>query len=103
MDFFREMGFSFSDMDSLIINPFVVDLHLQYNAPATYPQTLTITTKIGTYAPRKIQLVYEISNESGEVINTAETFHVWVGPDGKAYNMEENLPQVYEKIKKAAE
>ncbi|MCL2408794.1 MAG: acyl-CoA thioesterase [Oscillospiraceae bacterium] len=102
MDFFRKMGFSFSDMNKLSVNPAVVDLHLQFKAPATYPQTLTVVTKIGTFAPRKLQLVYEIFNESGKIINTAETFHIWVGPDGRAYNIEENLPDVYEKIKKAA-
>jgi len=103
MDFFGAMGFSFSDMNKLMVNPAMVDLHLQYKAPATYPQTLTITTKIGTFAPRKLQLVYETLDEVGTVINTAETFHIWTGPDGRAYNIEENLPDVYERIKQAAE
>jgi len=78
--FFREMGFSFSDMNKLSVSPAVVDLHLQFKAPAAYPQVLTIITKIGTFAPHKVQLVYETLNESGEVINTAETFHIWGGP-----------------------
>jgi len=103
LDFLDKMGFSFVEMDRLGINPTVVDLHLRYKAPASFPQTLTITTKIGTFAPRKFQLIYEIANEAGQIINTAETFHVWTGPDGKAYNIEENLPDVYEKIKKAAQ
>lgn len=103
MDFFKAMGFSFDDMNSINVNPAMVDLRLQYKAPATYPQELVITTKILSFAPRKIQLAYETANDSGSVINTAETLHVWVGPDGRAYNIEENLPDVYEKIKKAAE
>ena len=103
MDFFNEMGFSFDDMNKINVNPAMVDFRLQYKAPATYPQTLTITTKIVSFASRKIQLLYEITNESGAIINTAETIHVWVGPNGRAYNIEENLPDVYEKIKKSAE
>ena len=103
MDFFSGMGFSFSDMNALGVNPAVVDLHLQFKASAKYPQTLSIVTKIGQFAPRKLQLLYETIDEAGNVINTAETFHVWTGPDGRAYNIEENLPEVYEKIKKAAQ
>jgi acyl-CoA thioesterase FadM len=54
-------------------------------------------------APRKLKLGYEIKNSSGEVINTAETFHVWTGSDARAYNIEEHLPDVWEKLKSAAE
>ena len=51
MEFFAAVGFSFDDMNALGVNPAMVDLHLQYKATATYPQTLYITTKMGEYAP----------------------------------------------------
>ncbi len=104
MDFFKELGFSFTDMNALGVNPAMVDLHLQYKAPASYPQTVTVTTRMGQFAPKKLELFYELRDESGgEPINTARTFHIWTGPDGKSYDMEANLPDAYEKIKKAAE
>ena len=103
MDFFYKNDFSFEEMNRHGINPAMVDLHLQFKASAKYPQTLSIVTKLDQYAPRKLRLTYETMNEAGEVINTAETFHVWTGPDGRAFNMEENLPEVYDRIKKAAE
>jgi acyl-CoA thioester hydrolase len=104
MDFFKELGFSFTDMNALGVNPAMVDLHLQYKAPASYPQTVTVTTRMGQYAPKKLELFYELRDVSGgEPINTARTFHIWTGPDGKSYDMEVNLPDAYEKIKKAAE
>ncbi len=103
MDFFTELGFSFSDMDALNVNPTMVDLHLQYKAPATYPQTLYITTRMGRYAAKKLELIYETyDSSSGNLINTASTFHIWTGPDNKSYNLEENLPVFYDKIKRAA-
>ncbi|MDR0838384.1 MAG: acyl-CoA thioesterase [Oscillospiraceae bacterium] len=103
MDFFAAMGFSFEDSQKVGINPAMVDLHLQYKAPATYPQTLTVTTRILEYAPRKLKLAYELKNAAGELVNAAETFHIWTGPDGRAYNLEENLPAVWAKIIAAAE
>lgn len=103
MDFFKEIGFSFTEMNSLGVNPAMVDLHLQYKAPATYPQSLYIITRMGTFAPKKLELHYELYDlGGGEPINTARTFHIWTGPDNKSYNLEENLPNIYEKIKKAA-
>lgn len=103
MEFFEKLGFSFRDMDALGVNPAMVDLHLQYKASATYPQTLYITTRMGEYAPKKLELLYELSDEEGNVLNTARTFHIWTGPNGKSYNLEENLPDAYEKICKAAQ
>ena len=99
MDFFSEVGFSFSDMNTLGVNPAMVDLHLVYNGPATYPQRLSVTTALIECAPRKIKLKYETKDENGSIINSAESFHVWTGPpEGKAYNIAENLPEVYSKF-----
>ena len=103
MDFFKALGFSFADMNRLGVNPAMVDLHLQYKASATYPQSLYITTRMGQFAPKKLELLYETYDASGgEPLNTATTFHIWTGPDNRSYNLEENLPEVYTKIINAA-
>ena len=101
MDFFKELGFSFEDMNALGVNPAMVDLHIQYKAPATYPQTLYITVRGGEYAPKKLELLYETKTSDGTVINTCRSFHIWTGPDNRSYNLEENLPEIYEKIRLA--
>ena len=103
MEFFEKLGFSFKDMNELGVNPAMVDLHLQYKAPATYPQTLYITVKMGEYDPKKLELLYETKAEDGTVINTCRTYHIWTGPDNRSYNLAENLPHIYEKIAAAAE
>ena len=104
MDFFKEMGFSFDDMNALGVNPAMVDLHLQYKSTATYPQRLKIVTHIGQYAPKKLELFYECFAEGhSEPINTARTFHIWTGQNNRSYNLAENLPEVYAKIAAAAE
>lgn len=104
MDFFDKLGFSFSDMNRLGINPAMVDLHLQFKSTATYPGTLYILTRMGTFAPKKLELLYETFCEDGDApINTASTFHIWTGPDNKSCNIEEAIPHIYDKIKSAAE
>jgi len=37
------------------------------------------------------------------MVAEATTFHIWTGPDMKSLNMEEKLPEVYAKIKAAAQ
>ena len=103
MDFLAAFGFSYTDMNKLGVNPAMVDMHIQYKGMATYPQSLYITTRMGEYAPKKIELLYETYTQDGVLINTARTFHIWTGPDNRSYDIEEHLPGVYELIREAAE
>lgn len=102
MDFFAKMGFSYADMNSLGINPPLVELNLQYKAPATYPGHVIVKTRMGSYAPKKLELLYETWFD-GKLCGTARTFHIWTGPDMKSLDMQKNLPEVYAKIEAARE
>ena len=102
MDFFQQMGFSYTDMNALGINPPLVELDLTYKAPATYPGTVTVKTRMSFCAPKKLELRYETWFR-GQLCGTARSFHIWTGPDMKSLNMETALPEVYEKIRAALE
>ncbi len=102
MDFFQAMGFSYTDMNSRGINPPLVELDLRYNAPATYPGQVVIQTRLKSYAPKKLELVYTAYFQ-GQLCGSARSFHIWTGPDMKSLDMEQNLPEVYAKIQAAYE
>ncbi len=102
MDFFEKMGFSYSDMHALGINPPMVELHLKYARPARYPGTVTVRTRMTQYAPKKLELKYVVLFE-GQEIASATSFHIWTGPDMHALDMAAALPEVYAKIEAAYE
>ena len=102
MDFFAAIGFSYTDMTSRGINPPMVELDLRYLSTVTYPGRVRITTRMKSYAPKKIELVYT-AEFNGKVCSTARSFHIWTGPDMKSRNMEQNLPEVYARIQAAYE
>ncbi len=102
MDFFAKMGFSYDDMHALGINPPMVELDLRYGATVTYPGKVVVRTRMTFYAPKKIELRYE--TWCGEKrCGSARSFHIWTGPDMRSLDMEQNLPEVYQKIKAACE
>ena len=102
MDFFEKMGFSYADMNSLGINPPMVELDLRYKAPATYPGAVTIRTKLIFCAPKKLELQYE-AFFGDQLCGSARSFHIWTGPDMKSLDMEKYHPEIYGKIKAALE
>ncbi len=103
MDLFDKIGFSFSRMHALGIDPPMVDLHMQYRNPMRYPGQATIRTHIRSYAPKKLELVYQVYDQDGGLAADATSFHIWTGPDAKSISLMEKLPQVYEKIQEACE
>ena len=102
MDYFQKVGFSYSDMHAKGINPPMVDLHVQYRAAVTYPNVVTVRTKATLVQPKKLRLHYE-TYLGGVPVNTADTFHIWTGPDMKSLDMEKALPEVYKKLLAALE
>ena len=102
MDFFKKAGFGYSAMHEKGIDPPMVDLHVMYKAAVRYPGTVTIRTKATFAAPKKLRLHYE-TFFGGALVNACDTFHIWTGPDGKSLDMQDALPEVYEKLLAAVE
>jgi len=101
MDFFAKMGFAYSDMHTLGINPPIVDLHVSFCSAVIYPGQVAIRTSIRFFAPKKLELSYELF--SGEtLVSSAVTLHIWTGSDMRSLDMEKNLPDIYEKIRLAS-
>lgn len=104
MDFFAHMGFSFSDMHALGVNPPLVSLDLRYRAPVRYPGAVTVRTRMKSCAPKKLELAYEVWPQGAEApAATAVSFHIWTGPDMKSLDLEQNLPDVYARVRAAME
>ncbi len=102
MDFFAKMGFSYSDMHALGINPPMVNLNLNYASPVTYPGTVTVRAKMLSCAPKKLELAYEVFRPGEDrPCASATSFHIWTGPDMKSYDMAARQPEVWAKIQAA--
>lgn len=61
----------------------VVSLQIQYKKPALYDELITIRTKLKDLPSTKIEFDYEILNEKGELLSTANTILVFV--DAKTF------------------
>ena len=94
MDYFAALGYSYAYMRPLGLNPPMVDLHVLYKAPVTYPGKVTVRTKATFCAPKKLRLHYDTYFD-GKLVNSCDTFHIWTGPDQKSYDMEKNQPDMY--------
>ena len=74
----RSIGFTYKAMEEEGIMMPVVSLQIQYKKPALYDELITIRTKLKELPSTKIEFNYEILNEKGELLSTANTVLVFV-------------------------
>ena len=78
VEWVRSIGFTYKAMEEEGIMMPVVSLQIQYKKPALYDELITIRTKLKELPSTKIEFDYEILNEKGELLSTANTVLVFV-------------------------
>ena len=77
-EWLRDLGLSYNQMEMDGIMLPVYALSIRYIQPAFYDQVLEITTSIKKLPSVRIEFIYEIRNQKGELITTAETTLVFI-------------------------
>ena len=83
VEWLRAIGLPYKEMEAEGIMMPVVSLQIQYKKPALYDELITIRTKLKDLPSTKIEFDYEILNEKGELLSTANTILVFV--DAKTF------------------
>lgn len=99
VEWLRNLGIRYSDMEKSGIMLPVVSLTMNYKKPARYDDLLRVRTIMKNLTSVKIEFDYEIYNESDELLTTGNSVLVFV-------NMETGRPvsppdYIIEKVKQA--
>ncbi|MCR9228963.1 MAG: acyl-CoA thioesterase [Flavobacteriaceae bacterium] len=73
VEWLRAMGITYKSMEDNGVMLPVISLHIDYKKSALYDDLLTVHTKLKSKPLVKIEFDYEISNEAGELLATANT------------------------------
>ena len=77
-EWLRDLGFSYKWMEDNNIQLPVIHLSIDYKSPAHYDDLLTVSTKLVKTPTVRIEFYYEIHNEEGKLLVTANTTLVFV-------------------------
>lgn len=84
-EWLRKLGITYKKMEEKGIMLPVMNLNINYLKPAKYDDLLTLKTTLTKMPSAKIEFSYELFNEEGELLTTANTTLVFV-------NMKTNKP-----------
>ncbi len=73
VEWLRSMGFSYKKMENDGIMLPVISLRMNFKKSATYDDLITVTTTLTKLPMVRIEFDYEIRNEEGELLITANT------------------------------
>ncbi|OQA56493.1 MAG: Acyl-CoA thioester hydrolase YbgC [Candidatus Omnitrophica bacterium ADurb.Bin277] len=78
-EYFRELGLPYAECEKKGIFLPVGEAHAKYIAPSTYDDELIVRTSVSHLGASSIKFQYQvIKKETGKVITTGDTLHVFV-------------------------
>lgn len=85
IEWLRKLGISYKKMEASGIMLPVVSMSLNFKKSACYDDVINVRTQLKKMPTAKIEFEYEITDETGEILTTAETTLVFI-------NMKTNRP-----------
>jgi acyl-CoA thioester hydrolase len=90
----RASGVNYRDMEAAGVLLVVAEVNCRYHQSARYDDEIVVHTRIGQANPRVIQFDYEIRLESGILLASGYTKHVFCNPEMRHIK----LPAVFRPI-----
>jgi acyl-CoA thioester hydrolase len=95
VEWLRNSGISYKSLEESGIMLPVVSLTMNYKKPAKYDDVLIVTTLLKKLSSVKIEFDYEIHNEAGELLTTANSILVFVDmKTGRPTQVPKNIQEV---------
>lgn len=89
---FRALRYPYKEMEDEGVGMPVLDMSIKYHRPAKYDDLLTVKVIVPEMPRARIKFLYEVTNESGELINTGETILAFMQLEtGRPVKMPERL------------
>ncbi len=81
IEWLRKLGISYKKMEEDGVLLPVVSLQVNYKRSMGYDDLITVKTRLKNRPTAKIEFEYEITNENGEVLTTANTVLVFLNKE----------------------
>ena len=99
IDYFNQVNMPYDKLEAMgIISP-VIGISCKYRKATTFPDELTIYTKVSEYNSAKLVMNYVFKNKNNEVVFEANSEHCFLDSNNKLVRMKRDYPEFDEKLK----
>jgi acyl-CoA thioester hydrolase len=103
-DYIKQTGLSYTEMEAKGILLPLYEVTCRFISPARYEDELLVMTKLKSLSRVRLILSYEVVNaKTGALLASGETMHAFTDRALKPLNIERAAPEIYVRLKTAAE
>ena len=93
--FLKEIGYPFEKLEELgIVSP-TLSVSCEYKKTTTFTDRIAIEVTVREYRGVKLFLSYEMKNEAGDVVCTAQSSHALLNTEGRPVNVKKEFPDLH--------
>ena len=101
--FLSEIGWDFAKLETMgIVSP-VLNVNCDYKKSTIFSEKITIHVSVERFRGVKLQLAYEMDNESGDVVCRATSVHAFLDTEGRPVKMKQDYPGLFQALSELAE
>jgi len=99
-EFIKQIGSSYSHVESLGVLLPLLELKCKYISSSTYEDRIVVRTRMKSYSKTRLDFCYEVFKEEDmeKPITIGETSHVWTNSDLRPINLQKHFPELYNLI-----
>ena len=103
VDYFEKIGATYDALEKKGLFSPVKRVELDYVRSTTYPETVTIETRITEFRGVRLKVSYIMKNADGEIVCRARSEHCFLDKEGRLIRVKRDEPELYELLSGLAE
>ena len=95
VDLLSQIGWDYGKLEEMGIASPVVSISCDYRKPTTFSDRISVRVWVKEIKSVTMRFCYEMKDESGDVVFTAESLHGFFHTDGKPLKLKKEFSELY--------
>ena len=100
IDFLEHIGWEYAKLEEMgLVSP-VLNVTVDFKKTTTFSDEISIEVSVKEFRGVKLFLSYEMKNDKGEVVCTAQSSHAFLDREGRPARVKQDFPELFETLTK---
>ena len=100
IDFLEHIGWEYAKLEEMgLVSP-VMNVTCDYRKTTTFSDEISIEVSVKEFRGVKLFLSYEMKNDKGETVCTAQSSHAFLDREGRPARVKQDFPELFDTLTK---
>ena len=103
IDFLARIGWDYAKLEEMWLVSPVINVTCDYKKPTTFSDEISIEVSVKEFRGVKLFIAYEMKNDKGETVCTAQSAHAFLDREGRPARVKQDFPELFDTLSKLCE